>query len=74
MTTTDPLIDDPFAAPSTVASILDPPEKHYGKVYRGRYHLPRLPGDIPKKGSVPWEPRGMMRTTNLVGAFADQRA
>lgn len=69
----DSLID-PFAAPSTIDPLFSKPEKVFGHVYRGRYHLPRLPGDIPKKGSVPHEPRGMMRTTNLVGAFADQRA
>lgn len=65
---------DPFAAPSTIDPLFSKPDKRFGRTYNGRYHMPRLPGDIPAKGHVPWEPRGMMRTTNLVGAFADQRA
>lgn len=70
----DPLFADPFAAPSSIDPLFSKPEKVFGHTYRGRYHLPRLPGDIPKKGHVPHEPRGMMRTTNLVGAFTETRA
>jgi hypothetical protein len=66
--------DHLFAAPSAVKPKVPGAEKVYGRTYNGRYHMPRLPGDEPKKGHVPWQPGGVMRTTNLVGAFADTRA
>lgn len=66
------LIGDPFATPSTI--VPTSPVKQFGRTYNGRYHMPRLPDDTPAKGHVPWEPNGMMRTTNLVGAFAESRA
>ena len=59
---------------STKAPPVPGEQKLYGHVYNGRYHMPRLPGDVPAKGCVPWEPGGLTRTTNLVGAFADTRA
>lgn len=64
------MTDQLFATPSSVRGEV----KVYGQVYSGRYHMPRLPGDVPKKGCVLWEPGGMIRTSNLVGAFADTRA
>lgn len=66
---------DPFAAPSQLfAGAAEAEPKVFGRTYRGRYHMPRLPGDVPKPGHVPWEPNGMTRTTNLVGAFTETRA
>jgi len=62
--------DQLFATPSELKHIV----KRYGGKYNGRYHMPRLPGDIPKKGHVKHEPGGMMRTTNLCGALVDTRA
>lgn len=57
---TDPLFSEPARE-----------EKRWGNVYNGRYHLPMLgrEGD-----TLEAPPRGWMRVTNLVGAYADQRA
>lgn len=45
-----------------------PQEKVWGNVYNGRYHLPRL--DDPSRH----QPRGWMRTSNLIGAYSETRA
>ncbi len=49
-------------------------EKCFGQTYRGRYHMPLLPGECGTKTGGDYVPRGLMRVTNLVGAFEDTRA
>ena len=49
-------------------------EKEFGRVYRGRYHMPLLPGESGTKSGGDWVPYGVQRVTNLVGAFEDTRA
>lgn len=49
-------------------------EKVFGHTYRGRYHMPLLPGEIGVKSGGNWVPGGLLRMTNLVGAFEDTRA
>lgn len=49
-------------------------EKQFGHTYRGRYHMPTLPGEQGPKSGGDWVPRGLLRMTNLVGAFEDTRA
>ncbi len=48
--------------------------KEFGRVYRGRYHMPLLPGEDGTKAGGDWVPYGVQRVTNLVGAFEDTRA
>lgn len=55
-------------------SSLFAPEKEFGRVYRGRYHMPLLPGEEGVKSGGDWVPKGLMRVTNLVSAFSEQRA
>lgn len=49
-------------------------EKEFGRTYRGRYHMPLLPGEAGTKTGGDWVPYGQMRTTNLVSAFSETRA
>lgn len=49
-------------------------EKAFGHTYNGRYHMPLLPGEEGVRSGGDWVPRGLMRMTNLVGAFEDTRA
>ncbi len=49
-------------------------EKVFGRTYRGRYHMPLLPGEQGTKSGGNYVPRGITRVTNLVGAFEDTRA
>lgn len=52
-----------------------PAPKVFGDVGpNGRYHMPLLPGEQGVKSGGNWVPRGIMRVTNLVGAFEDTRA
>lgn len=51
------------------------PPKEFGTVGpNGRYHMPLLPGEKGTQSGGDWVPRGLMRVTNLVGAFEDTRA
>lgn len=52
----------------------DQDEKRYGHTYNGRYHMPLLPGEDGPKAGGDYVSRGVMRMTNLVGAFEDTRA
>lgn len=53
-------------------------QKTFGNVYRGRYHMPLLPGEQGTKhvpvGTSPYVPRGVMRASNLAGAISESRA
>lgn len=49
-------------------------EKVFGHPYNGRYHMPLLPGEQGTKSGGNWVPYGLLRMTNLVGAFEDTRA
>jgi hypothetical protein len=49
-------------------------EKAFGHPYNGRYHMPLLPGEEGTKSGGDWVPYGLLRMTNLVGAFEDTRA
>lgn len=50
------------------------PLKTYGERYRGRYHLPLLPGEKGPKSGGDWVPYGVMSATNLAGAITDSRS
>ena len=54
-----------------------PEDKVFGHRYRGRYHLPLLPGESGTKscpvGVEPWVPYGVQSTTEMVSAFAESR-
>ena len=52
----------------------DVEDKAYGHTYNGRYHMPLLPGEKGPKSGGEHVSRGVMRVTNLVGAFEDTRA
>lgn len=56
------------------SSLFSKNEKEFGKTYRGRYHMPLLPGEEGTKAGGDWVPRGQMRVTNLVSAFSETRA
>lgn len=58
---------DPLFAP-------DKPEKVFGQVYRGKYHMPLLLGEQGTKSGGNWVPYGITRVTNLAGALEDTRA
>jgi len=57
-----------------LSSSLFPEEKSFGHVYNGRYHLPLLPGEEGTKAGGDWAPKGLRRTTNLVGGISDTKA
>jgi hypothetical protein len=61
-----------FAQASEIGPVKE--EKRFGHPYRGRYHMPLLPGEEGVKSGGDWVPGGLMRMTNLVGAFEDTRA
>lgn len=62
-----------FASPSELGG--DAPEgKRFGERYRGRYHMPLLPGEKGTKAGGNWVPRGLMSATNLAGSIVDSRA
>jgi len=61
-----------FASPSQVTPAKE--VKAFGRAYRGRYHMPLLPGEQGVKSGGDWVPYGVMRTTNLAGALEDTRA
>jgi hypothetical protein len=61
-----------FAQASEIQPVKE--EKRFGNVYRGRYFMPLLPGEEGVKSGGDWVPGGLMRMTNLVGAFEDTRA
>lgn len=64
-----------FQALATEAGPGEPPEgKQFGERYRGRYHLPLLPGEAGTKSGGDWVPYGVMSATNLAGAITDSRA
>lgn len=71
---TDLAIPNPFATASQVQRE-GPPPKVFGNVYNGRYHMPPL---VPEAWSPGYAgkhiPRGVMRMSNLVGAYVDQKA
>ena len=52
-------------------------DRPFGVRHRGRYKMPLLPGESGIKslpaGAVPWVPRGLPSTTELVSAFAESR-
>ena len=48
--------------------------KIFGERYRGRYHMPLLPGEAGTKAGGDWVPYGVMSATNLAGAITDSRA
>lgn len=52
-------------------------DKTFGHRYRGRYHMPLLPGESGTKscppGVEPWVPYGVQSTTEMVSAFAESR-
>lgn len=48
--------------------------KEFGERYRGRYHMPLLPGEVGTKSGGDWVPYGLMSATNLAGAIVDSRA
>lgn len=48
--------------------------KSFGERYRGRYHMPLLPGEQGTKAGGDWVPYGVMSATNLAGAIVDSRA
>jgi len=48
--------------------------KQFGERYRGRYHMPLLPGEAGTKAGGDWVPYGLMSATNLAGAITDSRA
>lgn len=50
------------------------PDKRFGNVYRGKYHMPLLPGEAGTKAGGDWVPYGCTRMTNLAGALEDTRA
>jgi hypothetical protein len=50
------------------------PEKLFGERYRGRYHMPLLPGEEGTKSGGDWVPYGLMSATNLAGSITDSRA
>lgn len=57
------------------SSIFDDDEKEFGRTYNGRYRMPLLPGEKgTKNGQGDWVPRGVRRTTNLVGAISESAA
>jgi hypothetical protein len=37
------------------------PEKEFGQVYRGKYHMPLLPGEQGTKSGGNWVPYGIAR-------------
>lgn len=47
--------------------------KEFGQRYRGRYHMPLLPGESGTKAGGDWVPYGLMSATNLAGAILDAR-
>lgn len=67
------VMTDPFGTSGEVDSLFAQ-EKVFGHAYRGRYHMPLLPGEKGTKAGGNYVPRGMMRATNLVGAFSESRA
>lgn len=48
--------------------------KVFGERYRGRYHMPLLPGERGTKSGGNWVPYGLRSATNLAGAIVDSRA
>ncbi len=50
-----------------------PEGKQFGERYRGRYHMPLLPGEAGTKSGGDWVPYGLMSATNLAGAITDTR-
>lgn len=52
----------------------EPGEKVFGQRYRGRYHMPLLPGESGTKSGGDWVPYGLPSATNLAGAITDNRA
>lgn len=66
------VIDDPFATAGEISP--SGADKTYGVAYRGRYHMPLLPGELGVKSGGDWVPYGIMRTSNLVSAFSESRA
>lgn len=57
-------------------SSLFPDAKNFGTVSpkTGRYDMPLLPGEQGVKSGGDWVPRGMRRTTNLIGAISESKA
>lgn len=47
--------------------------KVFGERYRGRYHLPLLPGEKGTKSGGDWVPWGVQSATNLAGAIVESR-
>lgn len=47
--------------------------KQFGERYRGRYHMPLLPGESGTKAGGDYVPYGKMSATNLAGAIVDAR-
>lgn len=66
------LLFDPAAAEQGEAAYAT--GKEFGERYRGRYHMPLLPGEAGTKAGGDWVPYGVMSATNLAGAIVDSRA
>lgn len=48
--------------------------KTFGERYRGRYHMPLLPGENGTKSGGDWVPWGVQSATNLAGSLVESRA
>lgn len=57
-----------------MTSSLFAPEKRFGNVYNGKYHMPLLPGEVGTKSGGDWVPYGITRMTNLAGAIVESKA
>lgn len=69
------LLFDPEAAQQgAIAAAAADMGKVFGERYRGRYHMPLLPGERGTKAGGNWVPYGLMSATNLAGAITDSRA
>lgn len=66
------MTDQLFMQPSSVKPVKE--QKRFGHVYNGRYHMPLLAGENGTKAGGDYVPRGVMRTTNFIGAITDTRA
>lgn len=58
--------DDPDLDDSPIGKV-------FGERYRGRYHLPLLPGERGVKSGGDWVPYGVQSATNLAGSIVESR-
>jgi len=62
---------------ATVSEATAGAPKEFGVRYRGRYHMPTLPGEATvkalPKGAAPWVPSGVMSVTNMLDGFEESR-